>query len=349
MCRLSPAQEFQWLGIHWSLQSHLLSIPSKNRRDIAGSVNRLLKSGRISRCLQERVLGSLQFGSLRDPVLRAQLKDAIGVWRRYPSNARRDLRRPTPTRLRSLLKSWSEAKYLKKSVPLRPPPPSVIIHTDASKEGWEGHSHLRKAQGTWYSLFKTFHINILGAVAVFFTLKKLAPRCSTHTRLVLDSEVIMRCLNHQGSRSPQINQVILVIFHLAGKKRWHLSAVHLQGFHNVTVDALSRFTPTESEWSLDTGSSSFILRQVPELQNDLFATSGNKKIPRYVAPCEDPLGEALDAMSLDWNRWTRIYLFPPSNLLLKVLNRLRSFQGTAVIVAHKWPMTIWFLYYWNCS
>ncbi|XP_068250282.1 uncharacterized protein [Palaemon carinicauda] len=145
----------------------------------------------------------------------------------------------------------------------------------------------------------------------------------------------MRYLNRQGSRSTQINQVILSIFHLAEKKRWHLSAVHLQGFHNVMADAVSRLMPIESEWSLDSGSFSFILRQVPELQIDLFTTSDNKKLPRYVAPYEDPLAEASDGKSLDWNKWNRIYLFPPTNLLMKVLNKLRSFWGTAALVAPK--------------
>ncbi|XP_068227098.1 uncharacterized protein [Palaemon carinicauda] len=42
--RVSPAHKFQWLGIHWNLQSHCLSIPLKKRKEIAGSVKRLLKS-----------------------------------------------------------------------------------------------------------------------------------------------------------------------------------------------------------------------------------------------------------------------------------------------------------------
>ncbi|XP_068209109.1 uncharacterized protein [Palaemon carinicauda] len=65
----------------------------------------------------------------------------------------------------------------------------IFIHKDTSKKGWGGHSHQQKLQGTWSSLFKTFHINNLEAMAVFLTLKKLDLCCSTHIRLVLDSEV----------------------------------------------------------------------------------------------------------------------------------------------------------------
>ncbi|XP_068250227.1 uncharacterized protein [Palaemon carinicauda] len=47
--RLSPAQQFQWLRIQWYLKSHHLSVPSKKRKEIAGSVRRLIRHKRISR------------------------------------------------------------------------------------------------------------------------------------------------------------------------------------------------------------------------------------------------------------------------------------------------------------
>ncbi|XP_068238425.1 uncharacterized protein [Palaemon carinicauda] len=249
---LSPAQKFQWLGIHWDLESHHLSIPLKKRREIARSVKRLLKSKWILRHQHERVLGSLQFASVTDPVLKAQLKDASGVWRRYASNTQRDLKRPLPSRLRSLLKPWSEARKFKRSIPLQLSPPSVTIHTDASLEGWGGHSYQCKTQGTWSSLFKTFH-NILEAMAVFLTLKRLSPCPSIHVRLTLDSDVVVRCLNRQGSPSPQLNNVILAILRLA-EKRWHLSAVHLQGFQTEEAEdcdmaAVNSETTGKNTWS----------------------------------------------------------------------------------------------------
>ncbi|XP_068233361.1 uncharacterized protein [Palaemon carinicauda] len=48
--RLSPPQNFHKWEIHWNLQSHRFSIPLKKRKEIAGSVKRLLESDRISRC-----------------------------------------------------------------------------------------------------------------------------------------------------------------------------------------------------------------------------------------------------------------------------------------------------------
>ena len=209
-----------------------------------------------------------------------------------------------------------------------------------------GHTPSKKVQGQWSLKFQQFHINILEAMAVFLSLKRLIPKKNLHIRLVLDSKTIVHCINRNGSRSPQINHVMLAIFNLAQRRNWHLSAVHLQGVRNVTADSLSRSKPLETEWSLDEKSFCFIQSQVPKLQVDLFATSNNNKLPRYVAPNLDPNAVGTDAMSLDWNRWTHIYLFPPVNLLLKVLDKLRSFKGTAALVAPYWPKSNWFPLIW---
>ena len=62
----------------------------------------------------------------------------------------------------------------------------------------------------------------------------------------------------------------------------------------------------------------------------------------YVSPNLAPLALGMDAMSVDWIQWDRIYLFPPFNLLSMILDRLRSFQGTVTLVALFWPNSSWF-------
>ncbi|XP_066978322.1 uncharacterized protein [Macrobrachium rosenbergii] len=247
-----------------------------------------------------------------------------------------------PQILRKRLRPWSTVKLLSRSVPLQFPPPSLVVHTDASLSGWGGYSQHGKVQGTWSTVFHQFHINILEAMAVFLTLKKLRPARQIHIRLVLDNAVIVHCLNRGGSKSGHINQVMIAIFSLARKHCWHLSATHLAGVWNVIADSLSRTTPLESEWSLDKKSFAWIYLQVPGLQLDLFATESNHKLPCYVAPNLDPLASSTDAMTIDWNRWQRIYLFPPVNLLMKVLHKLRSFRGRVALVAPNWPKSSWF-------
>ena len=135
---------------------------------------------------------------------------------------------------------------------------------------------------------------------------------------------------------------MIAIFRLARKKHWILSASHLAGIHNVVANSLSRTTPLESEWSLDSKSFAFVRSKVPGLQIDLFATSLNAKLPLYVSPNQDPRATAMDALSIDWNQWEKIYLFPPVNLLIKVLDKLRTFKGVAALIAPKWQKSNWY-------
>ena len=88
-----------------------------------------------------------------------------------------------------------------------------------------------------------FHINILESMAVLLTLKRLKPKKNLHIRLVLDSYTIVHCINRLGSRSPQINHIILAILSLTRKKNWHLGAVSLEGVRNVVADSLCRSAP----------------------------------------------------------------------------------------------------------
>ena len=140
---------------------------------------------------------------------------------------------------------------------------------------------------------------------------------------------------------------MIAIFQLARKKSWHLSASHLEGVRNVIADSLSRFAPLESEWSLDDKSFQWILSRVRDLQVDLFATEYNHKLKCYVALNLDPQAFATDALSLDWNQWDSIYLFPPINCLLRVLHKLRTFKGKLALIAPNWPKTIGSLFWWN--
>ena len=153
---------------------------------------------------------------------------------------------------------------------------------------------------------------------------------------------IVYCINRNGSRSPQINHVILAILGLARRKNWHLSASHIAGVRNVTADSLSRSAPLESEWSLDKRSFLFVQTLVPNLEVDLFATAENHQLPQYVAPNLDPQAVGIDAMALNWNQWESIYIFPPFNMMMAVLDKLRTFKGKAAIVAPLWQKSNWF-------
>lgn len=340
--RLVPSTSFQWLGLQWDLTKHTLCLPQAKRIEIAKIVRTFIRSPSSSRRIQERVLGLLQFASIVHPILKARLKDINRVWRSRANKRLRDRRSSMPHILQRQLRPWAKAAKLTRKVPLQPPLQSMTIHTDASLDGWGAHSECQKVQGKWSVKFQTFHINVLEAMAVLLALKRIRPPRKTHIRLALDSTVVMHSINRGGSKSPSLNHVMIAIFSLALKKGWHISAIHIEGVRNVIADSLSRTHPLESEWKLDRRSFQWVLRKVPSLEIDLFATSQNHQLPLYVAPNLDPQAVAMDALSLDWNRWNSIYLFPPINLLLKVLHKLRSFRGQIALIAPQWYKSNWY-------
>ena len=74
-----------------------------------------------------------------------------------------------------------------------------------------------------------------------------------------------------------------------------------------------------------------------------YLPQGRTQLEAFVSPCPDPLAVAIDALSMDWEIWQVIYLFPPFQLLEIVVDRLTSFTGRGFLVAPFWPTASWFV------
>ncbi|MEL7079596.1 MAG: hypothetical protein AAGM46_27310, partial [Cyanobacteria bacterium J06582_2] len=158
----------------------------------------------------------------------------------------------------------------------------------------------------------------------------------------MDNMTGVACLRREGSRSPILNQILKKIFSLQIQRSWHFSVTHLAGVRNVIADSLSRDSTHEGEWTLSWEAFKMVQLEVPDLQVDLFASANNHRLPSYATLDLDPQAVGSDALQLDWNRWDRIYLFPPVSILLKMLPLLRTFRGTAALIAPLWPASPWF-------
>ena len=111
---------------------------------------------------------------------------------------------------------------------------------------------------------------------------------------------------------------------------------------NVLADQGSRLEPVSTEWSLDAGTFDWLSSEVGPFQVDLFATRHNAHLPAFVSPFPDDLAVGVNALSLSWDEWDSLYLFPPAPVLPEVLARLRDFRGGGVLVAPFWPQAVWF-------
>ena len=74
---------------------------------------------------------------------------------------------------------------------------------------------------------------------------------------------------------------------------------------------------------------------------DLFASSANAKLPRYISWLLDLHAYAVDAFTVSWQDLT-FYAFPPFSLLPRVLARIIQNKATGLLIVPKWTTQSWF-------
>ena len=77
----------------------------------------------------------------------------------------------------------------------------------------------------------------------------------------------------------------------------------------------------------------------PEI--DLFASSANAKLPRYISWLPDPHAYAVDAFIVSWQDLT-FYAFPPFSLLPRVLAKIIQDKAIGLLINPKWTIQSWF-------
>ena len=161
--------------------------------------------------------------------------------------------------------------------------------------------------------------------------------------IATDNATTVSAINKKGSISPQIQEIAMTLFRVTERETILLSAVHIQGHLNVVADSLSRAFPVTTEWSLPQLEFNRLEAwHGAPLQIDLFANPMNNKLPTFCSTINRPRTSVVNAFTEDWNLWSQIYVFPPINLLPKVIQRLRHYQGHGLLIVPRLPSAEWF-------
>ena len=113
------------------------------------------------------------------------------------------------------------------------------------------------------------------------------------------------------------------------RKIW-ITSCHIAGKDNVEADILSRKINDNIEWTLDQDSFDDICIKFGNPSIDLFASRINKKLPRYISFLPDAEAVAINAFHHKWEEFA--YIFPPFNLISRILKKIREDQTKAVIL-----------------
>ncbi len=75
---------------------------------------------------------------------------------------------------------------------------------------------------------------------------------------------------------------------------------------------------------------------------DLFASRLNKQVENYASWKPDPDAKLVNAFTANWNFNVLVYIFPPFNLLGRVLTKIDLDQCEAIVIVPMWTTQPWF-------
>lgn len=220
---------------------------------------------------------------------------------------------------------------------------SLEIFTDASLTGWGACTHKTNTHGWWDHTDKKHHINYLELKAILYGLKCFTSTYENCNILIrTDNTTALSYINRMGSvQHITLHDLSKQIWTYCESKNIFLVASYISSQDNWKADYESRLLPTETEWSLSEYAFNKICRVFGLPEIDLFASNTNHKCPVYVSWLPDPNSAAIDAFTLSWEN-TFFYIFPPFNMLLRVIQKIIHDRAEGIVVVPWWPSQPWF-------
>lgn len=241
---------------------------------------------------------------------------------------------------------WRDKVRQKNGKNIRPGDVDFICRTDASLQGFGGMDIKSKqcTSGRWTLEESQYSINYLELLAIFYVLKALYSRIDNkHIEIQTDNVSAKAYINDFGGmESGQMDGLAIQIWNWCLERNIHISAIHIAGEDNVDADFYSRNFSDSTEWMLKQNIFDRICQHyfIPDI--DLFASRLNKRLDRFVSWFPEPGNSFSDAFSVSWTDFSP-YIFPPFNLVGRVINKVVNDQvDRAIIVFPWWTSQSWF-------
>ena len=240
---------------------------------------------------------------------------------------------------------WIDNIELKNGKRIRPRSVDFYCRTDASLEGWGGidlESDMF-VNGKWTNEEANKQINYLELLAIFRALKGLyVEREHIHIQIQSDNVSAVAYINDMGGMvSPSMDRLAVSIWNWCIKRDIYLTAVYIRGVEN-SADFYSRNFSDSTEWQLKKEIFDRLCKHFFQPDVDLFASSLNHQISNFVSWFPESGAMACNAFSMNWNSFSP-YLFPPFNLIGRVVNKVISDKvEKSLLIFPNWPTQSWF-------
>ena len=223
------------------------------------------------------------------------------------------------------------------------PPISRIIYTDASNLGWGIHSNGISNGDRWRPEEKDFHINVLELLAIK---KGIQSFCqddqNLHIKVMSDNATAIAYIkNMGGTKSSSCNKVARDIWLWCKSRNIWITIAFVPGKLNIEADVASRKFKENTEWMLNTNVFNSIIEEFGQPEIDLFASSTNRQVDKYVSWKPDPEALVIDAFTIEWKEHF-FYIFPPFSILGRVLAKILQEKTKCILITPDWPTQPWY-------
>jgi hypothetical protein len=366
---LLPTQQFLYVGVFYDLHLGLMFPPVERFKALQTEIGKAVEQSHFPLQKWQSILGSIQSMADQVPLGRLHVRPLV----RWLNRSVRDRHNPQemillPSKMIPQLVWWSDEKVVRQGVCLTVVNPMWELTSDSSIAHWGAHlapleqqlsldtrrvkepnqqftlSSRWSTRGDWTAEFLGLHINAKELLAVHRALLQFLPQLSgSGVRVMTDNKTVVALIKNQGTvRSEGLHQITTDLLLWTQKHQITLMPHYLPGRLNTLADRLSR--PNQviaTEWALKQSVVDEIFNQLGRPDLDLFANRGNCKLPTFVGSERDPTAFASDAMSLDW-KGMFAFAFPPTPLLLAIMQKMMQTKCTMLLVAPYWPRMPWF-------
>jgi hypothetical protein len=353
----TPRQVIDFLGWRWSFDTLSIRMTPNMRKTILFLVSQWIRKASRGERVPCRRLGSL-VGSLN--FLRCQIPRATLYLRTLHTALATAVNSSgwdgyciPPRRIISELQFWWRNASFNTPYVFQLRVPQATLLTDASKTKWGAVMLIGDQSLHTFGFFSTEYAsddcssNRRETTAVLLALNEFEPVLVQHQIRALsirsDNLVTVFNLQRQGASESLLKET-KAIFSFLVRMDIRIMVTHVPGVENVEADALSRMDEVgdyelKQEVFDDAVSKLGVAPTV-----DMFANSRNTKCPLYLALPGPDEGEALalDCLRFAWSVGLP-YVFPPVQIIPRVLQKIRLERITVLMVVPEWPSRPW----WN--
>ena len=345
---LTLSQNFVFIGMEFRTAENIVRVPWDRVQAILQLIpwfqSQKFVSARMFLSLLGKLNATAQFVILGRLHLRPLQMALFSQWKPHILPLEHKIWITDP--IKTHLKWWDNKDRFIQGVPLKPPPVSHTVFSDASVSGWGAHLEPEGVlcHGVWTQDQSLLHINVLEMKAVLLALKQFQNIIGNSSVMIVtdNASVVAYIRKEGGTHSPSLCMEVWETLLWCHNKGISLRVRHIPGKNNILADRLSRISkPISTEWSLDQTICNAICMMTDHPNIDLFATRLNNRLPLYVSPIPDKKALSVDALSMNWDR-IHAYAFPPFHIIPAILNKIRVHQCRIVLIAPFWPQAAWY-------